>query len=123
MRAPTPALIWIVQAFLSAEVLVLWNIMLVSVTERTKEIGLKKAIVRKKVILGQFPTEAAVLLPVEVAIGVVLGIGLSKVVFKVAGLTLQPSAFLAIIGSVVFSMLIGIILVCFLVKAANPGLD
>lgn len=81
---------------------------------------LKKAIgARKKTILNQFLTEAAVLTSVGGIIGVILGIGLSKVVSKVAG---SPTAISvpAIVGSVVFSMLIGIIFGLLpSVKAAN----
>lgn len=85
------------------------NIMLVSVTERTKEIGLKKAIgAKKSVILGQFLTEAAVLTSLGGIIGVVLGIGLSYLMSRVSQ-TPTAISMPAIMVSVAFSTLIGVI--------------
>ena len=85
------------------------NIMLVSVTERTQEIGLKKAIGAKKGhILGQFLTEAAVLTSLGGIIGVVAGIILAEVISKVSEMPIVISVPAAIIA-VAFSMGIGII--------------
>lgn len=113
-------LIWIASISLLVGGIGVMNIMLVSVTERTSEIGLKKAIGAKKgAILGQFLTEAAVLTSLGGLLGVAVGIGMAQVINKVSGVAVSISVPASVVA-VAFSMLIGIIFGLLpSVKAAN----
>lgn len=113
-------LIWIASISLLVGGIGVMNIMLVSVTERTSEIGLKKAIgARKKRILAQFLTEAAVLTSIGGVIGVGAGIVMAKVISEMSKTPVAVSV-PAIIFSVAFSMVIGIVFGLLpSVKAAN----
>lgn len=113
-------LIWIASISLLVGGIGVMNIMLVSVTERTSEIGLKKAIgARKGAILGQFLTEAAVLTSIGGMIGVGSGIGMAHVINRVSGVAVSIDVVASVIA-VLFSMLIGIIFGLLpSVKAAN----
>lgn len=113
-------LLWIASISLLVGGIGVMNIMLVSVTERTSEIGLKKAIgARKKRILFQFLTEAAVLTSLGGVVGVISGIVMANVISRMAGIPIAISV-PAIVASVGFSMVIGIVFGLLpSIKAAN----
>ncbi|HEX2269057.1 MAG TPA: ABC transporter permease [Pyrinomonadaceae bacterium] len=84
------------------------NIMLVSVTERTREIGIRMAIgARSSAVRSQFLIESIVLSLTGGTIGIILGIGLSLAIPAMLGWPTLVSM-MAIIGSVLFSAAVGI---------------
>lgn len=113
-------LLWIASISLLVGGIGVMNIMLVSVTERTSEIGLKKAIgARKNRILWQFLTEAAVLTSIGGVLGVIAGVILSQVISKMSQTPVAISVPVSVLA-VVFSMAIGIIFGLLpSIKAAN----
>lgn len=85
------------------------NIMLVSVTERTREIGVRKALgATYSVIVTQFLIEAVVISLIGGFIGIAFGIVASKVIGMVSGMSTVVSV-PTIIMSFAFSMAIGLI--------------
>ena len=102
-------LIWIASISLLVGGIGVMNIMLVSVTERTSEIGLKKAIgAKKRRILMQFLTEAAVLTSIGGLVGVVSGIAMAELISRMMQIPVSISV-PAIAIAVVFSTLIGVV--------------
>ncbi len=84
------------------------NIMLVSVTERTREIGIRKAVgARKADILIQFLLEAVVLSLLGGVIGILLGVGLGKLV-DMTGLMTSVVTLDSVVMAVGFSLAIGL---------------
>ena len=102
-------LIWIAAISLVVGGIGVMNIMLVSVTERTREIGLKIAIgAQQSRILWQFLTEAAVLTSMGGILGVATGIGLAEMMSHIMGTPVAISVPACIIA-VAFSMVIGVV--------------
>jgi len=113
-------LVWIASISLIVGGIGVMNIMLVSVTERTSEIGLKKALgAKKRRIRMQFLTEAAVLTSLGGIIGVGSGIGLAELISNMMQIPVSLSV-PAILIAVVFSTVIGIVFgLVPAIKAAN----
>ncbi len=85
------------------------NIMLVSVTERTREIGLRKAIgASNKDIMVQFLIEAILMAFIGGIAGIILGIGISVLITLFSGWTVVISPY-PIIMATTFSLAVGII--------------
>ncbi len=113
-------LLWIASISLLVGGIGVMNIMLVSVTERTGEIGLKKAIgANKKRILAQFLTEAAVLTSIGGILGVFAGILLAAVIARMSAMPMVisiPAAAAAVAFSTVIGLVFGLLPS---IKAAN----
>ena len=108
-QATNTQLVWIASISLLVGGIGVMNIMLVSVTERTAEIGLKKAIgAKKRRILLQFLTEAAVLTSLGGVIGVASGVGMAELISRMMDIPVAISL-PAIFISVAFSTLIGVV--------------
>jgi len=85
------------------------NIMLVSVSERTKEIGIRKALgATYRMIITQFLIEAAVIGLAGGTVGILCGIAMAVFIAQVGQVSTEITI-LPIVGSFVFSMLIGIV--------------
>ena len=97
------------------------NIMLVTVTERTREIGIKKSIgAPRREIIGQFLLEAGILSSLGGLIGIGLGFLLSLILGKAMyGLVVLPGMGITL-GSFAFSLVIGVVFGIYpAVKASN----
>ncbi|KLT20016.1 ABC transporter permease [Neobacillus vireti] len=85
------------------------NIMLVSVSERTKEIGIRKAIgAKRRDVLLQFLIEAVVLSGVGGLIGILTGVGLGKLVSSILSLTVSFTPSVMVL-SFLFSLAVGVV--------------
>ena len=112
LQSTTKTMSWLLGSIAAISLLVggigIMNIMLVSVTERTREIGLRKAIGARRVdIMTQFLIEAVVMTFIGGTVGVVFGSGIAALMAIFAGWTIKISP-LSILLATTFSVAVGI---------------
>jgi len=84
------------------------NIMLVAVTERTREIGVRRALgARRRTILMQFLVESALVTMIGGAIGTGLGVLASAIISRISPIGADLSS-TAIVGAILFSAIVGL---------------
>jgi macrolide transport system ATP-binding/permease protein len=112
LQSTTKTMTWLLGSIAAIALLVggigIMNIMLVSVSERTREIGLRKALGAKKVdIMVQFLIEAVLMTISGGIVGILCGVGVSLLLALVAGWTTKVSLF-SIVLATTFSLVVGI---------------
>ncbi len=111
VETTTRTMAWLLGSIAAISLLVggigIMNIMLVSVTERTREIGLRKAIgARRRDIMVQFLIESVVMTSIGGIVGIVFGSGIAWLLSVFAGWATKVSAF-SIILATTFSIAVG----------------
>jgi putative ABC transport system permease protein len=102
------AMVGVVSVFLVIGGVVIMNVMLATVTERTREIGIRKALgARRGDILLQFLIEAAVMAAIGGAIGVILAYGIAELAKAAMSMPMNVP-FVAVVIAEVISAMVGI---------------